>query len=87
MELVRALRADIDTWAQQDGHDQRPTLALMGHSVGSWFLTEIKKRLSAEVDVGYMLFPTVGWIADSWNGRTLWVGTSHKPSYMVIWRN
>lgn len=83
VELVRALRADIDAWSQRDGVHERPTLALMGHSVGSWFLTEVKKRLASEVDVGYMLFPTVGWIKDSWNGRTLWVSGRSQGSWTL----
>ena len=47
----------------------------MGHSVGSWLLCEAMKREpKGNIDAGYMLFPTIGWLADTWNGRTLWVG-------------
>lgn len=50
-------------------------ISLMGHSVGSWFMVEMMKRLGDDIEAGYMLFPTLGWIADSWNGRKLWVNS------------
>ena len=48
----------------------------MGHSVGSWLLCQVMKREPEAVEAGYMLFPTIGWIEDTWNGRTLWVRNS-----------
>lgn len=66
VELVRAISAELDAWGDQ------PRLCLMGHSVGSWLMCEVMKRVN--VHAGYLLFPTVGWLAESWNGRTLWVG-------------
>ncbi|CAD6573681.1 MAG: hypothetical protein TREMPRED_000889 [Tremellales sp. Tagirdzhanova-0007] len=69
IELVRAIRVALDTW----GQGPRSRFALMGHSVGSWLLCEVMKREpQGEIDAGYMLFPTLGWLADTWNGRTLW---------------
>ncbi|CAD6577660.1 MAG: hypothetical protein TREMPRED_002002 [Tremellales sp. Tagirdzhanova-0007] len=68
-ELVRAIRVTLGTW----GHGPRSRFALMGHSVGAWFLREVMKREpEGYIDAGYMLFPTRGWLADTWNGRTLW---------------
>ncbi|RSH87435.1 hypothetical protein EHS25_003345 [Saitozyma podzolica] len=55
-----------------------PRLDLMGHSVGAWMLCEVMKRLPRDVGRGFMLFPTVGWISESWNGRTLWP-IFHRP--------
>jgi hypothetical protein len=73
VELVTGLRAHLDEWAESTKSAQTPKLCLMGHSVGAWFVCELMKQLEDAVQGGYLLFPTVGWIADSWNGRTLWV--------------
>ncbi|WVR07135.1 hypothetical protein IAU60_004176 [Kwoniella sp. DSM 27419] len=82
VELVTTLRTYLDEWAAE-GSGPRPKLSLMGHSVGAWFLCETMKRLNTPggerpVEAGYMLFPTLGWIANSWNGWTLWP-IFHRP--------
>lgn len=51
-------------------------LSLMGHSIGAWMAVETAKRLEDRVDTVFMLFPTVGWIADSANGQRLKVRDS-----------
>lgn len=73
VELVSNLREELDEWAASTSSTQSPRLCLMGHSVGAWFVCELMKKLGDSLQAGYLLFPTVGWIADSWNGRTLWV--------------
>ncbi|KAK1924160.1 hypothetical protein DB88DRAFT_489275 [Papiliotrema laurentii] len=72
LELVQSLRDSLDTWSAEAQQGERPRLSLMGHSVGSWFVCELFKHFKQDIHAGYMLFPTVGWIADSWNGRMLW---------------
>ncbi|KAL7425073.1 hypothetical protein Q5752_000761 [Cryptotrichosporon argae] len=71
VELVRALRSALDALAGT-GTDTRACLVLAGHSVGAWLTCEIMKCLPAEVDEGFLIFPTLGWIANSWNGWMLW---------------
>lgn len=61
-----------------------PRLDLMGHSVGAWMLCEVMKRLPKDVGRGFMLFPTVGWISESWNGRTLWVSWHGNVANVVL---
>ncbi|KAI9639519.1 uncharacterized protein MKK02DRAFT_39828 [Dioszegia hungarica] len=87
VELLSSLRRYTAGWAEEGYRPtprsrfervDRPRISLMGHSVGSWFLLEMMKRLGDEVEAGYMLFPTLGWIADSWNGRKLWP-IFHRP--------
>lgn len=77
VELTRCLRTSLDRWAEEEtkgeGGTQKPRLNLMGHSVGAWMACEVMKKLPEEVDAGLLLFPTLAWIADSWNGRTMWV--------------
>lgn len=91
VELLRSLRTYLDKWAREgdEAHHGRsrrvtdtkdvgpPRISLMGHSVGSWFLLNLMKRLPGHAEAGYMLFPTLGWIADSWNGRKLWVSRAN----------
>ena len=72
LDMVKDLRAFLNTWSSE-AQGSKPELCLMGHSVGSWFMCEIMKRHPADIHAGYLLFPTVGWIADSWNGWKLWV--------------
>ncbi|WWD17391.1 hypothetical protein CI109_101832 [Kwoniella shandongensis] len=90
VELVTYLRRYLDAWAQESGQQNRPKLAMMGHSVGSWLSCEVMKRLNTDkedvVDVLYMLFPTLGWIANSWNGWKLWPVFHHpfKPLLPVL---
>lgn len=76
-ELVSALRSTLDAWATEaDGRRSRPKLVLMGHSLGGWLVCEVMKRLNSEdpdtIHAGHLLFPSLGWMADSWNGRTMW---------------
>ncbi|KAK8864310.1 hypothetical protein IAR55_001557 [Kwoniella newhampshirensis] len=81
VELVTHVRHYLDAWAQERGQD-RPRLAMMGHSVGAWLSCEVMKRLNCDghrrIEAGYLLFPTLGWIANSWNGWTLWP-IFHRP--------
>jgi len=79
VELVGALDTYLKAWGQENG-EQPPKLNLMGHSVGSWLMCEVMKRLKDDIHAGYLLFPTVGWLAESWNGRTLWVSAA-TPSF------
>ena len=82
LELVKALRVSLDAW----GNEPRAKLALMGHSVGSWLLCEVMKREEeGAIEAGYMLFPTIGWIADTRNGRTLWVGLCISLLLKLTW--
>lgn len=76
VELVEAIRGYLDDWALQEGQN-KPKLDLMGHSVGAYMACEVMKQLNTEksrpVCAAYLLFPTLGWIANTWNGWTLWV--------------
>jgi hypothetical protein len=71
VEFVLDLQSYLNDWAQEDGVG-KPDLVLMGHSVGAWLTCEVMKRVKG-VHAGYLLFPALGWIADSWNGWLLWV--------------
>jgi predicted esterase len=71
--MISELHQALANWPGAEDDLGPSRLCLMGHSVGAWFLCELMKKLPEQIDGGYMLFPTVGWIADSWNGRTLWV--------------
>ena len=76
VELVEALLK------RQNGRtsDEKPSLVLMGHSVGAWMFCEVMKRVEG-AQAGILLFPSLGWIADTWNGRSVWVrdGVCHRP--------
>ncbi|WVF71555.1 hypothetical protein IAT40_006363 [Kwoniella sp. CBS 6097] len=93
VELVQSIREYLDEWASEAGSTQaKPKLCLMGHSVGAWLLCEVMKKLNSTstsnssdksqdipvVEAGYLLFPTLGWIANTWNGWTLWP-IFHRP--------
>jgi hypothetical protein len=75
-------RSAEDSAGSEGSGPPPPRLDLMGHSVGAWILCEVMKRLPGDVGRGFMLFPTVGWISESWNGRTLWVSLArgHRGS-------
>ena len=79
LELVQTLCQSLEIWAKeapQYDRSQRPKISLMGHSVGAWLICEIMKRLEEDVVwSGIVLFPTLGWLSDTWNARTLWVST------------
>ncbi|OXM82184.1 hypothetical protein C364_00296 [Cryptococcus neoformans Bt63] len=81
IELVEAIRGYLDDWALKEGQN-RPKFGLMGHSVGAYMACEVMKELNTEkarpVYAGYLLFPTLGWIANTWNGWTLWP-IFHRP--------
>ncbi|OCF40304.1 hypothetical protein I317_05871 [Kwoniella heveanensis CBS 569] len=79
VELVQSIRRYLDEWASET--DSNPKICLMGHSVGAWLLVEVMKRLNRTTpssEAGYLLFPTLGWIANTWNGWTLWP-IFHRP--------
>ncbi|ORX36727.1 hypothetical protein BD324DRAFT_651211 [Kockovaella imperatae] len=71
VELVQSLSAHLSAWALKEGVE-KPRLSLIGHSVGAWLSCQVKKRLPELLDAVFLLFPTVGWISETWNGRTLW---------------
>ena len=76
IELVTALRSSLDAWSTTQ---EKTKLVLIGHSLGGWLACEIMKRLNREGEVvfaGHLLFPSLGWMAKSWNGRVMWVCTS-----------
>ncbi|BEI89657.1 uncharacterized protein CcaverHIS019_0210190 [Cutaneotrichosporon cavernicola] len=71
VELVSALRASLEAWAPE-----APQLVLAAHSVGSWMTCEIAKVV--DIPAAYLLFPTLGWIANSYHGWTMWP-LFHRP--------
>jgi triacylglycerol esterase/lipase EstA (alpha/beta hydrolase family) len=85
IELVTALRQSLDTWASDDqrkesGEARRAKLVLVGHSLGGWLVCEIMKRLNTSdsrgedvIHSGHLLFPSLGWMAKTWNGKVMWV--------------
>ncbi|ORY32510.1 hypothetical protein BCR39DRAFT_374879 [Naematelia encephala] len=84
IEVVQAIRSTLDELAIDEHLEtgqalKSPRLALMGHSVGAYILTRVIKSLNGDgIHAGYMLFPTVGWISQSWNGKTLFP-IFHQP--------
>lgn len=85
IELVTALRSSLDAWSDGgDSQRSRPKLVLMGHSLGGWLVCEVMKRLNKEdpgtIHAGHLLFPSLGWMAESWNGRTMWASHSIRSS-------
>ena len=84
IELVQALRSSLDAWDEVDDDEKRgrTKLVLVGHSLGGWLVCEIMKRLNKDAKVvhaGHLLFPSLGWMAKSWNGRVMWVCISPVP--------
>jgi hypothetical protein len=79
IELVEALRSSLDAW---DANDGRTKVVLVGHSLGGWLVCEIMKRLNTSdkevVHAGHLLFPSLGWMAKTWNGRVMWVCDFHR---------
>jgi hypothetical protein len=75
VELVETLRDSLAVWAAECGLTM-PRFNLMGHSIGAWLCVEVMKRIpTGIVDATYLLFPTLGWIANTTNGYTMWVST------------
>lgn len=75
VELVSALRASLEAWPREDADNgETPQLAIAGHSVGAWMACEVAKLV--DVPTTYLLFPTLGWIANSYNGWTMWVSST-----------
>jgi hypothetical protein len=70
VECAAALRDSLSAWAAET-RAPIPKLSVMGHSIGAWLCVEVMKRV--RIDAAYLLFPTLGWIANSWNGWKLWV--------------
>jgi hypothetical protein len=77
-ELVSALRTSLDTWSGDgDRVGERSKIVLIGHSLGGWLVCETMKRLNTPeepetIHAGQLLFPSLGWMAKSWNGRMMW---------------
>ncbi|RYG33318.1 MAG: hypothetical protein EON93_09820 [Burkholderiales bacterium] len=60
---------------------------LVGHSLGGWLVCEIMKRLNKDAKVvhaGHLFFPSLGWMAKSWNGRVMWVCTDPSPFMLHV---
>ncbi|WRT66269.1 uncharacterized protein IL334_003222 [Kwoniella shivajii] len=91
IELVQSIKGYLDDWAKEDvNYSSKPKISLMGHSVGAWLSCEIMKRLNTSereenwlIQSGYLLFPTLGWISNSWNGWTLWP-IFHRPFKQLL---
>jgi hypothetical protein len=81
IELVEALRTSLDAWDDNE-RAGRTKLVLVGHSLGGWLVCEIMKRLNTSdkevVHAGHLLFPSLGWMAKTWNGRVMWVCDFHR---------
>ena len=77
IEVVDSLREELDAWRLPS--EPRTKVAVMGHSVGAFMATEVLKARgqSGEVEAGFLLFPTLGNIAQSTNGRRLHVSFEH----------
>ncbi|WVO16206.1 hypothetical protein L204_103877 [Cryptococcus depauperatus] len=87
VEIVEAIRRCLDGWADDEG-SPKPKFALMGHSVGAYMTCEVIKRVNKPghewpIHSGYLLFPTLGWIANTWNGWTLWP-IFHRPIRPIL---
>lgn len=78
VEMVSTLQASLDAWASPG---QKPKVALAGHSAGTWVICEVMKRVA--VHAAYLTFPTLGWIAWSYNGWTMWP-MFHFPVLQII---
>lgn len=78
IELVSALRASLEAWAREEASAsaERPDVVIGAHSVGAWMTCEVAKAL--DVSATYLLFPTLGWIANSYNGWKLWVSLATR---------
>lgn len=76
IELVSTLRSSLEAWAREEGvrPEDKPDVVIGAHSVGAWMTCEVAKAL--DVSATYLLFPTLGWIANSYNGWKLWVSIS-----------
>jgi pimeloyl-ACP methyl ester carboxylesterase len=74
VELVSALRASLEAWPRKSG--EAPQLVVAAHSVGSWMTCELAKVI--DIPTSYLLFPTLGWIANTYHGWTMWP-LFHRP--------
>lgn len=79
VELIDSLREELESW--RGPREERTRLGVMGHSVGAYMATEVLKARGNdnEVEKGFLLFPTLGNIAQSQNGVRLWV------SHVTCW--
>lgn len=71
VELVDTLRSSLNAWAKHTSSPE-PTFAISAHSVGTWMTVEVMKRVRDQVNAAYLLFPTLAWIGQSYNGRKMW---------------
>lgn len=78
IEMVNALQSSLDAWASSG---PKPKVALAGHSAGTWVICEMMKKI--KVHAAYLMFPTLGWIAWSYNGWTMWP-MFHFPILQII---
>lgn len=67
VEMVTALQSSLDAWASGSS---KPRVALAGHSAGTWVICQIMRKI--KIHAAYLTFPTLGWIAWSYNGWTMW---------------
>ncbi|WVQ72423.1 hypothetical protein IAR50_001975 [Cryptococcus sp. DSM 104548] len=81
VELVESVKAYLAGWVEES-ELPKSSISLIGHSVGAYMTCEVMKRINTKnervIDSGILLFPTLGWIADTWNGWTLWP-IFHRP--------
>ncbi|ODN82123.1 hypothetical protein L202_02430 [Cryptococcus amylolentus CBS 6039] len=81
VELVQSVKAYLAGWARER-ECSKSEISLVGHSVGAYMACEVMKRVNFRhervIDSGIILFPTLGWIADTWNGWMLWP-IFHRP--------
>jgi len=75
VECTEAIRKSLIAWAEEAGTPE-PKLVLMGHSIGAWLCVEVMKRV--KIQIGYLLFPTLGWISNTYNGYRLWVSNQNQ---------
>jgi dienelactone hydrolase len=74
VDFIQSLKQSLGEWAREtDNNAPQPKVALVGHSVGAWLTVEIMKRV--DIEAGYLMFPTLGWIADTHNGWKLWASS------------
>ncbi|KAA1471578.1 hypothetical protein DENSPDRAFT_865247 [Dentipellis sp. KUC8613] len=75
---VESILQVVDAIRSEFGADTK--LLLIGHSVGSWLVTQALKARPSDIAGAFLLFPTICNIADTPNGRHLsWIFRSPSP--------
>lgn len=78
VEFVEALQTSLGHWAKEHRADE-PKLSISAHSMGTWMTVELLKRVKG-IHAAYLLFPTLGWISNSYNGWKLWVSDTRTSA-------